>query len=213
MSILKVYELSPLVFSAQAGHLDVSKFLFKEIEDKHPRRNLEIVQHIAAKNGHLDIYKLLHENWNDINPSYQEHITPLHLAAQYGHFDVCKYICDNTVFVAPPRRDGNIPLTLAVHRGHIKIAKLLHERDNPLCRFLLTMAYSLGIIFLIVIILTQYSLLGRNPWSPYDNALWNLGIFYLTMISCFVTPPTLYIIFNILIDIFFCLWISPKFDF
>ena len=213
VSILKVYELSPLVFSAQAGHLDVSKFLFKEIEDKHPRRNLEIVQHIAAKNGHLDIYKLLHENWNDINPSYQEHITPLHLAAQYGHFDVCKYICDNTVFVAPPRRDGNIPLTLAVHRGHIKIAKLLHERDNPLCRFLLTMAYSLGIIFLIVIISTHYSLPGRNPWSPYDNALWHLGIFYLTMISCFVTPPTLYIIFNILIDIFFCLWISPKFDF
>jgi hypothetical protein len=205
VTILKVYELSPLVFSAQAGHLDVSKFLYKEIEDKHPRRNFEIVQHIAARNGHLDIYKLLHENWNNINPSYQEQITPLHLAAQYGHFDVCKYICDNTVFVSPLRSDRNTPLTLAVHRGHIKIARLLHERDNPNDRIVLTINYLLCISILILIIFKLYSIVGRNEYL--------FGIFMLIMISCIVTPFTMYIIFKILIDIWFCLWNTPKFDF
>ena len=213
VSISKVYELSPLVFSAQAGHLDVSKFLFKEIEDKHPRRNLEIVQHIAAKNGHLDIYKLLHENWNDINPSYQEQITPLHLAAQYGHFDVCKYICDNTMFVAPPRSDGNTPLTLAVHRGHIKIARLLHERDIPNCRILLTMLYLMCIFFLILTIFVLYSIVDRSSWSPHHDIQYGFGILYLIMISCILTPFTVYIIFKILIDIWFCLWTTPKLDF
>ena len=211
VSILKVYELSPLVFSAQAGHLDVSKFLYREIEDKHPRRNFEIVQHIAAKNGHLDIYKLLHENWNNINPSYQEQITPLHLAAQYGHFDVCKYICDNTVFVSPHRSDGNTPLNLAAHRGHIKIARLLHERD-PNFRKSLTILYFLHMFLLILIVTNLYSIVGGKSWTPYDTD-YLIHIFVLIMANCFVTPLTMYIIFKILIDLRFCLWNTPKLDF
>ena len=210
VSILKDYELSPLVFSAQAGHLDVSKFLYKEIEDKHPQRNFEIVQHIAAKNGHLDIYKLLHENWNDINPSYQEEITPLHLAAQYGHFDVCKYICDNTVFVSPPRSDGNTPLTIAVHRGHIKIARLLHERD-PNYSSSLTILYLLYILLLILTIIALYFIVSKK--SEYWNTEYVIAISYLIMTNWIVTPLTLGIIFKILIDIWFCLWKTPKFDF
>ena len=213
VSILKVYELSPLVFSAQAGHPDVSKFLFKEIEDKHPRRNLEIVQHIAAKNGHLDIYKLLHENWNDINPSHQEQITPLHLAAQYGHFDVCQYICDNTMFVAPPQSDGNTPLTIAVHRGHIKIARLLYERDPfAIIRTIFTILYLLYIFLLILTIFNLYSIVGKKAWTPYDTD-YLIHISFLILAICFVTPLTMYIIFKILIDIRFCLWNTPKLDF
>ena len=207
-----MYELSPLVFSAQAGHLDVSKFLYKEIEDKHPRRFFEIVQHIAAKNGHLDIYKLLHENWNNINPSYQEQITPLHLAAQYGHFDVCKYICDNTVFVSPLRSDRSTPLTLAVHRGHIKIARLLHERNNPNYRIILTILYLLYIFLLILATVNLYTIVGKKSWTPYDTGFL-IMIFYLILGNCFVTPLTMYIIFKILMDIWFCLWNTPKLDF
>jgi hypothetical protein len=213
VSILKDYELSPLVFSAQGGHLDVSKFLFKEIEDKHPRRNLEIVQHIAAKNGHLDIYKLLHENWNDINPSYLEQITPLHLATQYGHFDVCQYICDNTGVVLPPRSDGNTPLTLAAHRGHIKIARLLHERDPfANCKTILTILYFLYIFLLILTATNLYSMASKSSWSPYD-AEYLVGIFLMIFTICFVASLTMYIIFKILFDIWFCLWNTPKLDF
>ena len=117
-------------FSAQGGHLEVSKFLIKEFEGKKDKRIFGIVQHLAAKNGHLEIYKFLHERSKEINPFMREGITPLHLAAQYGHFEVCNYICENAAFVGPPRSDMNTPFTLAIHRGQIKIARLLYDRDD-----------------------------------------------------------------------------------
>jgi ankyrin repeat protein len=129
VSPTKRYTLSPLLFSAQAGNLEVSKFIFKEIEVKTVRSHLELTaQHLAAKNGHFEIYKFLHENLNDINPIMQERITPLHLAAQNGHFNICKYICDNTALIGPYRSDKMTPLSLAIYRGHFKIARLLIQR-------------------------------------------------------------------------------------
>ena len=125
----KRYEWSPLLFSAQAGNLEVSKFIFREIVDKTINSHLEITaQHLAAKNGHLKIYKFLHENLNDINPIMQERITPLHLAAQNGHFNICKYICDNTALIGPYRSDTMTPLSLAIYGGHFKVARLLIQR-------------------------------------------------------------------------------------
>ena len=136
VSPTKSYKFSPLLLSAQAGHLEVSKFLY----DKNHKTNPDQLsaQHLAAKNGHLEVYMFLHKNSDEINPSMQERITPLHLAAQYGHFDVSKYICDNTELVGPQRRDQITPLSLAIHRGHFKIARLLIERDE----------WNLGIDFL-----------------------------------------------------------------
>ena len=134
VSFTKIYKLSPLLFSVQAGHLEVSKFLYNEVEHNNHRRNQFqlTAQYLAARNGHLETYKFLHEKSNDINPFMQHFITPLHLAAQHGHFQVCKYICDHSVFVGPRRSDGMTPFLLATHRGHFKVARLLIERDPPI---------------------------------------------------------------------------------
>ena len=138
VSPTKRYTLSPLLFSAQAGNLEVSKFIFKEIEVKTVKSHLELTaQHLAAKNGHFEIYKFLHENLNDINPIMQERITPLHLAAQNGHFNICKYICDNTALIGPYRSDKMTPLSLAIYRGHFKIARLLIQRYANIGRALI----------------------------------------------------------------------------
>ena len=206
MNILSRYDCSKwsLIFSAQAGHLDVSKFLYKEIEDKHTTQQfnffLKIMQHIAAKNGHLDIYKFLHENSNNINPIMTNGITPLHLAVQYGHFDVCKYICDNTMFVKPLRRDGSTPLTLAVHRGHIKIARLLHERDHPKRRIAWMICYFFFIFFDIYVIIDRA--LFPNSWN---------GILSIAAIIC-LTIAFIATVMDILNDIWFSLRTSPKMD-
>ena len=188
LGTIKSYKLSPLYFSAQAGHLEVSEFLYKEFEDKQNRRISGCVQHMAAKNGHLQVYKFLHEKTNEINPIMQKQITPLHLAAQYGHFDICKYICDNTVFVKPFRSDWNTPLTLAVHRGHIKIVRLLHKKDHPIFRIA-------RILFVII-----NCTLG--------------GIFFSNIIPiCISSLIFIVIVWCILNDIRFCLWASPKLDY
>jgi hypothetical protein len=195
---IKSYEWPPLNFSAQAGHLEVSKFLYKEFTDKQDRRIFKIVHHLAAKNGHLEIYKFLHENSKEINPSMQEGITPLHLTAQYGHFDLCKYICDSNAFVAPPRSDMNTPLTLAVHRGHIKIARLLHERNGNQQPGEHVLLYQVLCMFLCFI--TVLFLVTSSPFLT-DKYLFGLVFCY----------GFLHIeIIDILKDIMFSLWTSPK---
>ena len=202
-STIKSFHWSPLHFSVQAGRLEVSKFLYKEIKERNPISNIFYgVQHLAAKNGHLDVYKFLHESSNDINPIMQEQITPLHSAAQYGHFDVCEYICDNTVLVKPLRSDGNTPLTLAVHRGHIKIARLLHRRNRPRLRILAI------ITFLILIISLIYNIYEFSYGNSFFRSLW-LFIVILVQIFCFSLVSTI-IVWEIVNDIRFSLWISPK---
>ena len=208
MNILSKYECSywSLIFSAQAGHLDITKFLYKEIEDKHTIRILKIVQHIASKNGHLDIYKFLYENSNNINPIMTEGITPLHLAAQYGHFDVCKYICDNTMFVKPLRSDMSTPLTLAVHRGHIKIARLLHERDHPKCRIAWMTYYFFLTLFVI------YHIVDGKLLSP-DSLKYTIWMITLICFICSLTIVFIITAVKILNDIWFCYRTSPTLDY
>ena len=208
-STIKCSKWSPLHFSVQNGWLEVSRFLYKEIKDKQPIRIFHGVQHLAAKNGHLDIYRFLHESLNDINPIMQEQITPLHFAAQYGHFDVCKYICDNTVLVQPLRSDGNTPLTLAVHRGHIKITRLLHRRNYPISR---TLAIITFLVLIISLILDFYELIYDSSLiHPFLGSFW----FYVIIaveIFCFLFVSTI-IVWEIVNDIRFCLWTSPKLDY
>ena len=203
MNILSKYECSkwPLYFCAQAGHLDIFKFLYNKIQVRHTTRILQIVQHIAAKNGHLDIYKFLHECSDNINPIMTERITPLHLAAQYGHFDVCKYICDNTMLVKPLRRDRSTPMTLAVHRGHIKIAKLLHERDHPKRRIAGKIFHLFVTLFVILIIINE-------PDPDSMNCL-----FWVILLVCCLICSFIKTVVKILLDIWFCRRISPILDY
>ena len=188
---VKSYQWPPIYFSAQSGHLEVSKFLYKEFEENKNGRIFDIVQHLTAKNGHLEIYKFLHEKSSDINPIAQEQITPLHLAVQYGHFELCKYICDNTEVVKLFRSDCNTPINLAVHRGYIKIAKLLHEKDNPTIRLYLLMSY----IFMVFTIFVGIFL---TPFFP----------FLLIWLICLILV-CIAIFWNIVNDVWFCLWTSP----
>ena len=214
VSASKRYEWSPLLFSAQAGHLEVSKFLYKEIEDKTSKTiSFQLTaQHLAAKNGHLEIYKFLHENTHDLNPLMQKRITPLHLAAQSGQIDVCKYICDNTVLVKPQRSDSLTPLHLALHRGHFKVARLLLERDgeNTLeATFLLFVLIVLIYLFIIsmnicilVDICLYYSLSGesRSFFEPIE---------FIKM-TFFAFTIRYFCLFH---DVWFSLKISPKLEY
>ena len=215
LSTIKSYEWPPINFSVQGGHLEVTKFLYEEFQEKQDGRIFEIALHLAAKNGHLEIYKFLHENLDEINPEMQEDITPLHLAAQYGCFEVCKYICDNATFIAPFRSDKNTPLTLAVHRSHIKIARLLHERDDhsplwPLIVILFKM-YCMFLGSFIVYDILCYTFSGVS--IIYHNPM-----LFVCFIILFCPPhPFLFgviaVISNILKDMKFCFWTSPNLDY
>ena len=221
------YKWSPLLFSAQAGHLEVSKFLYStDIEDKTPRITpFQITaQHLAAKNGHLDIYQFLHENTNDINPVMQEDITPLHLAAQYGHFDVCKYICDNTMMVAPQRSDGMIPLFLAQHRFKFKVSTLLAERDTAAAanivvinEFMRSVMYYVFKFTCIFIARDYFQYLSSGVSMHFNEFLY---LVFYDAFMCVIIPVMLLLILviqmilqNIVKDLRFSYWTGPKLEY
>ena len=218
-STIKCYKWSPFHFSVQAGWLEVSKFLYKEIEDKQPIEIFHGVQHLAAKNGHLDIYRFLHESLNDINPIMQEHITPLHLAAQCGHFDVCKYICDNTVMVAPFRSDFLTAYNLARYRGHLKVANLLNERDttpniignvpNTFLIFLILVYIFICICLFFGLDLLQYQFSGVS--RTFNRPIKSIVQDFLMIFLCFAKLAVLLI--ETVKNVRFSFWTSPKLDY
>jgi ankyrin repeat protein len=79
ISVTKSFRCPPLLLSVQAGHLEVSKYLYSEIDNKTPKTGPSQIspQHLAAKNGHLEIFRFLHENLHDLNPPMQELMTPI----------------------------------------------------------------------------------------------------------------------------------------
>ena len=222
-SSTKSFKWSPLLFSAQAGHLEVSKYLYSEIDNKTPRTGpFQIsAQHLAAKNGHLEIFRFLHENLHHLNPPMQEGITPLHLAAQNGHFDVCKYICDYTRGVAPQRSDFLTPQTLAEHKFHSKVVKLLFEREveNFRANIVLDILCIILPKFLLYVSICMFLFLAMDilhyPFSgvskTFNEAIERIGKAFF-MIPFFLAPMTL-ILKNVVKDLWFSFWTSPKLDY
>ena len=223
---VKKFKWPPLLFSAQAGHFEVFKFLYTEIEDKTPRTGPPQItaQHLAAKNGHLEIYKFLHEKSNEINPIMQEDITPLHLAAQYDHIDVCKYICDNTHMVAPFRSDWMTPLHLAYHRRHFKVAELLIERDaaNNIVittdELKLLMLNYLFICMCSFIAMEFFQYLSSGVSIFFDRPIEFIDCLtiFLSMISPCILFAMLFIFIrldSIVQDVKFTYWTGPKLDY
>ena len=74
--------LTPFHFAAAYGHLDLCKYVSKDLEDMSPKCNLgQTPLHLAASNGHLDVCKHIMEKSANKSPKNNDGETPLHLAA------------------------------------------------------------------------------------------------------------------------------------
>ena len=55
--------ITPLHFSAEYGHFEVSKFIIENSVDKNPQKHDGVTPlHYSAQQGHLNICKLIAEN-------------------------------------------------------------------------------------------------------------------------------------------------------
>ena len=74
--------LTPFHFAAAYGHLDLCKYVSKDLEDMSPKCNLgQTPLHLAASNGHLDVCKHIMEKTTNKSQKNNDGETPLHLAA------------------------------------------------------------------------------------------------------------------------------------
>jgi hypothetical protein len=130
--LLKSY----LKFSCENGLLDLSRFLFQEINNKQesfqPLRFDGSFLKTACSFKHIEIFKYLLEDENAKNEA-TEFLKgfPLHYASQYGSLEIVQYFIKTKQIDLELRdKEGRTPLHLACRAGSIEIAKYLIAQQN-----------------------------------------------------------------------------------
>ncbi|CAK9297911.1 unnamed protein product [Gordionus sp. m RMFG-2023] len=120
---------TPLMESAQEGHLDLVHYLLLAGANPHGQTgpgNTALT--FAAENGHTDIVALLLHYRAEIDHESEGGKTPLIKAARNGHAPVVKLLVENG---ADPNKttanNEHTALSLAAYAGHIVIVELLLE--------------------------------------------------------------------------------------
>jgi hypothetical protein len=136
-------EITPLVFAAIVGDVDVFEFLIEKAEDKNPilrkDRKWTLLHNLAAK-GNLEMCRVMVKKVDDKCPQDFSGQTPYYIAASYlkdkspkdpafwslasssGHLEVCR------LFLETCFEDGvRTPFQLAAWNGHLSV---VNERQN-----------------------------------------------------------------------------------
>ena len=116
-----------LWISALNGHLDVFKYILRNLEIKNTVKSDGWTPlHSAAKNGHLDICKfILSHDLSNYNPKSNSGETPLHKAAEFGHLEVFELLANYCSNINPRKKDGSTPLHKAAKNGHLQICRYI----------------------------------------------------------------------------------------
>lgn len=122
--------VTPLVGAANAGHLDICKYLFRKeadvnvtVRDGTDRTCL----HAAAQMGFASIVQLLLEKRADARVADLTKTTPLHLAVKYGHAGASELLLK---FKANPNQSddqGHVPINDGVAKDRFDIVTKLLE--------------------------------------------------------------------------------------
>jgi ankyrin repeat protein len=130
--LLKSY----LEFSCGNGLLDLTRFVFQEINNR--QESFQYLNFdgsflkIACKNKHFKIFKYLieYEKAKDEASEFLKDF-PLHYACQYGSLEMVQYLIETKqIDIELKDNKGRTPLHLACRAGSIEIAKYLIEKQN-----------------------------------------------------------------------------------
>ena len=125
--------LTPLIWAAWEGHMEVVKVLLNNHADLHVRRtaNGKTALHAAVYDGHTGIVQLMLEHQADLNVKHTDGgCTVLHIAAEKGHKEIVKLLLDYEADVNARCTDsGRTALYTAAHKGHTEIVKLLLKNN------------------------------------------------------------------------------------
>ena len=134
--------VTTLHLAARYGHLDLCRFLTRNLPDKNPKSISGWTPfHEAACFGQLKVCKFLMEYVSDINAGNDWGVTAIHLATKENKLEVCKFLIENGVDVnaritvnSYRYKRGMTPLHGAAKVGSLDICRLLMENmedKNP----------------------------------------------------------------------------------
>ena len=120
------YEMTPLHFASDNGHLPVVQFLMESGADVNDRdRWGQTPVHFASGKGHLPIVQHLMEHGADIHDRNVLEMTPLHIASKQGHLSIVQHLVEHGADVSAQECDGNTALHLARSRDHTAVVHYL----------------------------------------------------------------------------------------
>lgn len=133
---------TPLVLSAQYGHMQVVDYFMKKfgsvIDINHPATIVSLATHkkvhcatplwAASTGGHLEIVKTLISHGAEVNKATLTQSTPLRGASFHGYIKVMDYLLKNGAEIDTPNCIGQSPLCIAAMRGKIEAVKFLIDK-------------------------------------------------------------------------------------
>jgi ankyrin repeat protein len=130
--LLKSY----LEFSCEKGFLDLTRFLFQEINNRqesfrHLRFDGSFLE-TACTNKHFNVFKYLLEDdkAKDEAAKFLQDF-PLHCACENGSLDIVQHLTETKqIYIEAKDKEGRTPLHLACRAGSIEIAQYLIEKQN-----------------------------------------------------------------------------------
>ena len=121
--------MTPLMFAAEKGHLDVVKYLLANGADVTARARGAKTALIFAVNrnkGQQDVITLLLDHGADVNARDRDDGTPLLKAAEYGNFEIVQCLVEKGADVnAKGKKQGATPIREAARAGKLEIVAYL----------------------------------------------------------------------------------------
>ncbi|MBT8253628.1 MAG: ankyrin repeat domain-containing protein [Bacteroidia bacterium] len=122
---------SPLLYAAQAGHLEVAAVLLKNGADPGQTSDKDEVFPLqrAASNGYLELVDLLVRNGADVDQQDGRHrATAMMFASLNGHTEVVRYLIDHGALLNVRSNRGESALFIAVSAQQYEVVKLLLDQ-------------------------------------------------------------------------------------
>jgi ankyrin repeat protein len=130
VNALGLFMYSPLVTSAQNGHLAIIQYLVNHganINQCHDDGKTALL--ISCRDGYLPVVQYLVKNGAHVNQSDNDGVTPLFLSSVNGHFQVVQYLVEHGANINQPDKNGATPLFMSSQNGHFLIVKFLVDNE------------------------------------------------------------------------------------
>ncbi|XP_069680686.1 uncharacterized protein [Periplaneta americana] len=129
-----LHMVTPLMYAARRGHLDVVKYLVDQGADTSlcDSDNQNAFMY-AVRGGHLEVVRFLWNNTGINKSNINEHSFPLHMSVSLGNLDVVKFLLETRAFDVDEwawcnklqMSEFSTPLLFAIKAGHTKMVELL----------------------------------------------------------------------------------------
>ena len=128
------YGMTPVLYAAQAGHIDIVKLLYSVKSDAVTKKNLkgDNAVILATKNNHLEIVQVLHEFCVPLDDKNAQDETALSTALKLQLFAIAEFLYSHGADINVVGINGNTSLMRSAFDGRCKTAEFIVDRGCSL---------------------------------------------------------------------------------